>query len=147
MSKTGNFPGPLGVLLVEDNPIDVFMIEDALEELGTDISLTVALDGAIATEMLFPDARLNPLRPQLIILDINLPKKSGKEVLAEIKADPDTRRIPVIMLTSSTSPDDICESYELHANCYITKPVDAEKFRATIRSIKNFWIDTVKRPD
>ena len=138
---------PIEILLVEDNPGDVRLTQEALGEAKVRNHLAVTRDGVEALAYLrrqppFEDAT----RPDLILLDLNLPLKDGREVLADIKADPDLRRLPVVVLTTSTAEKDILESYNLHANCYISKPVDLEQFVGIVASIEDFWLTIVKLP-
>jgi len=135
------------VLLVEDNPGDVRLTREAFRDAKVHLEMHVANDGVEAMEFLqrqgaFP----NSPRPDLILLDLNLPRKDGREVLAEIKGDPSLRSIPVVILTTSAADADIERSYLLHANCYISKPVDLEGFLTVIRSIDDFWLSVVKLP-
>ena len=141
------YNGCIQVLLVEDNPGDVRLTKEALKEGKLLNQLTVVGDGVEALSFLrrqgiYADAP----QPELILLDLNLPKKDGREVLAEIKADPNLRRIPVVVLTTSSSEEDILKIYDLHANCYITKPVDLEQFMGVVKSIEDFWVSVVKLP-
>lgn len=135
------------ILLVEDNPADVLMTRSAFEDFKIINTLHVVEDGVEALEYLhgagdFADAP----RPDLIMLDLNLPRKNGREVLAEIKADPSFRSIPVVVLTTSKAERDVLEAYDLHANCYIVKPVGFANFVEAIRSIKNYWFSLVTLP-
>jgi len=132
------------ILLVEDNPGDVRLTQEALKESRHPVHLSVARDGVEAIEYLRncePDAR-----PDLILLDLNLPRKSGREVLSEIKADPELKRIPVLVMTTSRAEQDIQKAYSLNANCYITKPMDLDDFLRTVRSIEEFWMHTATLP-
>ena len=138
---------PIDVLLVEDNAGDVRLTIEALQEGKILNKLTVASDGVQALAILrkqegFEDAPT----PDIILLDLNLPRKDGREVLAEIKADEALRRIPVVVLTTSQSEEDIVRSYNLHANCYVSKPVDLDRFIDVVKSINNFWFSVVKLP-
>ena len=127
---------PIELLLVEDNPGDVRLTKEALREGKVRNHLNVAADGVEAMAYLRREGpHAQARQPDLILLDLNLPKKSGREVLAEIKADPKLRRIPVVILTVSKAEEDILKSYNLHANCYITKPVDLEQFLGVVKSI------------
>jgi two-component system, chemotaxis family, response regulator Rcp1 len=138
---------PLEILLVEDNPADVRLTQEAFREGKIHNTLVVARDGVEAIDFLFRRGKYaDAVRPGLILLDLNLPRKDGREVLAEIKADPQLRRIPVVVLTTSKADEDILRSYDLHANCYITKPVDLGKFTQIVQSIDHFWFTVVKRP-
>jgi len=139
--------GPIEILLVEDNPGDVRLTKEALKEGRFANIINVAVDGFEAMAFLRREGKYaNASRPDLILLDLNLPKKNGREVLAEIKADSDLKRIPVVVLTSSQAEKDIVATYNLHANCYITKPVDFEQFICVVRSIEDFWFAVVKLP-
>ncbi len=135
------------VLLVEDNPGDVRLTMEAMRESKVIVNLSVAPDGEEALAFL---RRLGPHlgapRPDLILLDLNLPRKDGREVLAEIKADADLRRIPVVVLTTSRAEEDILRTYDLHANCFITKPVDLDQFITVVASISDFWFSVVRLP-
>jgi CheY-like chemotaxis protein len=138
---------PVDVLLVEDNPGDVRLTVEALKESKLYVNLHVAKDGMEAIEFLkrqgpFADSR----RPDLVLLDLNLPKKDGREVLAEIKADPELWRIPVVVLTTSRAEEDILRTYNLHANCYVSKPVGLDQFIKVVQSINEFWLTIVKLP-
>jgi len=140
-------PVPIEVLLVEDDPGDVLMTQEAFEEHKVRNNLAVVSDGQEALAYLrregnFADAP----RPDLILLDLNLPKMDGREVLANIKDDEDLRRIPVVVLTTSQADEDILRSYSLHANAYVTKPVDFERFIAVVRQIDEFFVSVVKLP-
>jgi CheY-like chemotaxis protein len=135
------------ILLVEDNPGDVRLTQEALKNSKLVNKLHVVGDGDEALAFLRKqNEHANAPRPDLILLDLNLPKKSGREVLAEIKEDPDLRRIPVVVLTISTSEGDVLETYDLHANCFITKPIGLEQFVEVVRSIEDFWLSIVRLP-
>ena len=138
---------PIEILLVEDNPGDVRLTQEALGEAKVRNNLAVTRDGVEALAYLRREPPFeNAVRPDLVLLDLNLPLKDGREVLAEIKADPELRRLPVVVLTTSTAEKDILESYNLHANCYISKPVDLEQFVGIVSSIEDFWLTIVKLP-
>jgi two-component system, chemotaxis family, response regulator Rcp1 len=138
---------PIEILLVEDNAADVRLTMEALQEGKVRNNLTVARDGEEALEILRRSGQHGrAARPDLILLDLNLPRKDGREVLATLKADPSLKHIPVVVLTTSSAEVDILNSYQLHANCYITKPVDLEQFVSVIRSIDEFWLTVVKLP-
>lgn len=132
---------PFRILLVEDNPGDADLIQEILMESDEKKEITVAVDGFEALRRL----RDGP-KPDLILLDLNLPKKSGREVLEEIKSDEALQRIPVVVLTSSEAEDDLSDVYRLHANCYLAKPVDLEEFMNVVRAIEQFWLGFVKLP-
>jgi len=145
--KSATDCGPIEILLVEDNPGDVRLTKEALKEGRFANLINVAVDGFEAMAFLRREGKYaNASRPDLILLDLNLPKKNGREVLAEIKADSNLKRIPVVVLTSSQAEKDIVATYNLHANCYITKPVDFEQFICVVRSIEDFWFAVVKLP-
>jgi len=137
---------PFEVLLVEDSPGDVRLIKEAFKEAKVHVRLHVVTDGVEAMKVLNGHSTGNHFRPDLILLDLNLPRKDGREVLAEIKADAHLRTIPVVILTTSGDDEDIRRSYLLHANCYITKPVDLDGFLHIVKSIDNFWLTVVKLP-
>jgi CheY-like chemotaxis protein len=135
------------ILLIEDNPGDVRLTLEALHEGKVKNNLVVAPDGEAALAILRREgAHAEAARPDLILLDLNLPKKDGREVLAEIKADAQLRCIPVVVLTTSKSEEDVLRSYQLNANCYITKPVDLEQFIRVVRAIEDFWLTMVVLP-
>ncbi len=135
------------ILLVEDNPGDVRLTIEALKDTKLHNKLSVVKDGVEAMAFLRRQGTYAQVsRPDLILLDLNLPKKDGREVLEEIKNDEDLRRIPVVVLTTSSDEQDILKSYNLHANCYITKPVDLRQFLAIVKSIQSFWFSIVKLP-
>jgi two-component system, chemotaxis family, response regulator Rcp1 len=134
---------PIEILLVEDNPGDVRLTIEALRDSKVRNNLQVASDGVQALERL---RATGSARPDLILLDLNLPKKDGREVLAEIKADPSLKTIPVVILTTSRAEQDVLRTYELQANCYITKPVDLEQFITVVKSIEHFWLTIVTLP-
>jgi CheY-like chemotaxis protein len=135
----------LRVLHIEDNAGDVRLIAEALQESGIDVEVHVVSDGSEAMEYLHRHGQFaGAPRPDLVLLDLNLPRKGGREVLAEIKGDPALKTIPVIVLTTSTAPLDIAEAYGLHANCYVTKPVDLQALFETIGAIGKFWLQLAK---
>lgn len=138
---------PIEILLVEDNPGDVDLAREALANSKVRNVLEVVGDGVEAMAYLRREGKYgNAVRPDLIILDLNLPKKDGREVLAEIKGDQTLKRIPVVILTTSKAEEDIVKTYNLHANCYITKPIDLNQFVRVVRSIEDFWLTIVKLP-
>ncbi|MBD0321612.1 MAG: response regulator [Gemmatimonadetes bacterium] len=138
---------PIEVLLVEDNPGDVRLTREALKEGKVHNNLHVAPDGVEALAFLRREGRYaDAVRPDLILLDLNLPRKGGREVLEEVKSDPALRHIPVVILTSSQAEQDIARAYDLHANCYISKPVDLDQFITVVKSIEDFWFTVVKLP-
>ena len=138
---------PIEILLVEDNAADVRLTEEALREGKVRNNLHVARDGMEALEFLRRQGKYaKATRPDLILLDLNLPRRDGREVLAEIKDDPELKMIPVVVLTTSSAEADILKSYKLHANCYITKPVDLEQFVSVVKSIDDFWLTVVRLP-
>lgn len=135
------------ILLVEDNPGDVRLMQEALKDAKVFNNLHVAKDGEEAMLYLKREGGYGgATRPDLIMLDLNLPRKDGREVLAEIKDDPELRRIPVVVITTSRAEEDIVKSYNLHANCYITKPVDLDQFIKVVQAIEDFWLTIVKLP-
>ena len=138
---------PVEILLVEDNPGDARLTREALNEAKIRNNLHHAMDGVEALAFLRREGKHEAApRPDIILLDLNLPRKDGREVLAELKADATLFTIPVVVLTTSEAEQDIVRSYQLHANCYITKPVDLEKFLAIVRAIEDFWLAVVKLP-
>ncbi|HVU87617.1 MAG TPA: response regulator [Pirellulales bacterium] len=138
---------PVEILLVEDNPGDVRLTQEVLREGKVRNTLRVAEDGEEALAMLRREGAFSESpRPDVILLDLNLPKKDGRTVLAEIKADPSLHRIPVVILTTSKAEEDVLRSYDLNANCYITKPVDLDQFINVVRMIEDFWLSIVVLP-
>ena len=138
---------PLDILLVEDNPADVRLTQEAFREGKILNNLVVAKDGVDAMHFLHRHGKYaNAPRPDLILLDLNLPRKDGREVLAEIKSDPSLMRIPIVVLTTSRAEMDVIKSYNLHANCYVVKPVDLDQFIGVIKAIDNFWLTAVTLP-
>jgi two-component system, chemotaxis family, response regulator Rcp1 len=147
MKSIGTDAAAIEVLLVEDSPGDVRLTREAFKDAKVHINLHIASDGAEAMAFLGREGQhANAPRPDLILLDLNLPKKDGREVLEEIKESPALKCIPVVILTTSASEEDILRSYTLHANCYITKPVDLDGFLKVVKSIDNFWLTVVKLP-
>jgi len=138
---------PIEVLLAEDNPGDVRLTREALKDGKVWSNLNVVEDGEAALAFMRQEgAYANAPRPDLILLDLNMPKKDGREVLSIIKADENLKQIPVVILTTSDSEEDILKSYNLNANCYVTKPVDFEKFIMVVKAIEDFWLTIVKLP-
>lgn len=138
---------PVDILLVEDNPGDVRLTQEAIKEFKLVNNLSVVPDGVEAMAFLRREGKYaSAPRPDLVLLDLNLPRKDGREVLAEIKADADLKIIPVAVLTISEDERDIMKSYNLHANCYISKPLDLNQFAKVVRSIEDFWLTIVKLP-
>jgi chemotaxis family two-component system response regulator Rcp1 len=138
---------PIEILLVEDNPGDVDLTREAMENSKIRVALHVVSDGVEAMAFLKRSGKYaSAPRPDIVLLDLNLPKKSGREVLAEIKEDPDLKRIPVVILTISKDEEDILKSYNLHANCYITKPIELNQFIKVVKTIEDFWLTIVKLP-
>jgi two-component system, chemotaxis family, response regulator Rcp1 len=138
---------PVEILLVEDNPGDIRLTMEAMREGKLVPNVSVVRDGMEALEFLHGEGRyVSAARPDLILLDLNLPKKDGREVLEEIKGDPELRQIPVVILTTSEAEQDVLKTYDLHANCYVTKPVDLEQFLRVVRLIEDFWLTMVKLP-
>jgi CheY-like chemotaxis protein len=140
-------PRAIKILLADDNPGDVRLIMEALKKSKKLSNLSVVRDGVEVIAFLRREGKYaSTSPPDLILLDLKMPKKDGKKVLAEIKNDPDLKRIPVVVLTTSNDPRDILESYNLHANCYITKPIGLNQLRAVVKSIEDFWFTVVKLP-
>ncbi len=138
---------PVEILLVEDNPGDARLTKEALKDGKVYNRLTVVPDGVEALAYLRREGQYaGAAQPDLILLDLNLPRKDGREVLAEIKADDRLKRIPVVILTSSSAEQDVLKSYGLHANCYVTKPVDLDQFMAAVKAIEDFWLTVVTLP-
>ncbi len=138
---------PIEILLVEDNPGDARLAQEALKSSKVCNNMRVVTDGVQAMDYLLKkDPYADMPRPDLILLDLNLPKKDGREVLAEIKSNENLKRIPVVVLTVSKAEEDIVKSYNLHANCYITKPIDLNQFLRVVRSIEDFWLSIVVLP-
>lgn len=138
---------PIDILLVEDNPGDVRLTVEVLKESRVHNTMHVAEDGVEAMAFLHRKGKyVKTPRPGIILLDLNLPRKDGREVLAEIKSDEDLKRIPVIILTTSKAEQDILKTYNLHANCYVTKPVDLEQFITVLKCLEDFWLTIVKLP-
>lgn len=142
-------PGkPKNLLLVEDNPADIRLTQEALKEGQVPVQLSVVTDGVEAVDFLHrTGAYKDAPRPDLILLDLNLPRKNGREVLFEIKNDPDLKRIPVLVMTTSKAQQDVARAYSLNANCYITKPMDLQKFMDIVRSIEDFWLEKASLPE
>ena len=139
--------GTVEILLVEDNPGDVRLTREAWKEARIRNRLHVAEDGVEALAFLRRQGRhADAVRPHLILLDLNLPRKDGREVLADIKNDPDLKHIPVVILSTSKAEQDVLKSYDLHANCYISKPLDMDQFIRVVRAIEEFWLATVTLP-
>ncbi|CCG42376.1 response regulator [Magnetospirillum molischianum] len=142
-----NAPETFDILLVEDNPGDARLAQEALKEGRMTSRLKVVVDGVEAMAYLRREGiYADSPRPDLVLLDLNLPRKDGRQVLAEMKEDPELRRIPVVVLTTSQAGQDILRSYDLHANCYITKPVDLDRFISVVRSIEEYWCSVVTLP-
>jgi len=138
---------PIEILLVEDNPGDVRLTKEALRDAKVRNNLNVAMDGVEALAFLRKQGKFAAAaRPDLILLDLNLPRKNGREVLEEIKTDPAFQHIPVVILTTSRAEQDVLESYRLRANAFVTKPVDLDQFLKVVSSIEQFWLEIVKLP-
>jgi chemotaxis family two-component system response regulator Rcp1 len=145
--NSGSKPGVLKILLVEDNPGDVRLMREALRDGLLRSDLQVVENGEEALAYLHQTgAFAGASRPDLIFLDLNLPKKDGREVLQEVKQDESLRRIPIVVLTTSEAERDILHAYDLHANCYVKKPVDLDQFLAVVRACENFWLSVVRLP-
>lgn len=135
------------ILLVEDSETDVDLMREVMEDSKLSNNLHVVMDGVAAMEFLRKQGEYkNAIRPDIILLDLNLPRKDGRQVLAEVKEDPELMDIPVVVLTSSKAEEDIFRSYSLHANCYVTKPLDLDQFAFIVRQIESFWFSVVKLP-
>ncbi len=135
------------ILLVDDNPGDVRLAKEGLKESKVINNLHVVDDGVEAMAFLRKEGNYaDAVTPDLILLDLNLPRKDGREVLAEIKGDKDLKRIPIVVLTTSQAEEDVMETYDLHANCYVTKPVDLDQFVNIVKSLNNFWFEMVTLP-
>jgi two-component system, chemotaxis family, response regulator Rcp1 len=146
-SNTSPNATPIEILLVEDSAGDVRLTREALRDAKVQNNLSVVSDGQDAMSFVRRQGKhANAPRPDLILLDLNLPKMGGREVLERIKLDPDLRTIPIVILTTSAAEEDILRSYELHANCYITKPVDLNQFLKIVQTIDSFWLAIVKLP-
>ena len=138
---------PAEVLLVEDSPGDVRLTREALKEGKVRNNLSVVSDGVEAMEFLRREGQYaDAPRPDIVLLDLNMPRKDGREVLAEMKSDEALKRIPVVILTTSEAEQDILRTYDLHANCYLTKPVDLEQFISIVKSVEDFWLTIVQLP-
>lgn len=138
---------PIEILLIEDNPADIRLTQEAFREARLHNTIHVAQDGVSAMAFIRQTAPFQHApRPDLILLDLNLPKKDGREILKEIKSDPHTRTIPVVVLTTSEDEGDVLRSYDLHANAYLVKPIDVLRFITMIRSLESFWLSVVKLP-
>ena len=139
---------PVEILLVEDNPGDERLTREALKEGKVYSNLHWVKDGVEAMEFLRREGKYKDVpRPDIILLDLNLPKKDGREVLQDIKNDDALKRIPVVVLTTSKAEEDVLRTYNLHANCFVTKPVDLDKFMVVVKSIDDFWLTVVTLPD
>lgn len=136
----------LNILLIEDSPSDVRLVREALKENSVRVQMTVARDGVEAMDYLHQVERGTAERPDLVLLDLNLPRKNGREVLAEVKGSPELRQIPVLVMTSSRSDEDIQQAYNLNCNCYITKPSDLNEYVKVVRAIEDFWFATATLP-
>lgn len=138
---------PIKILLVEDNPGDVRLIKEVFKDAKIFNAMQIAYDGETAMKILRKQGEYNECAtPDMILLDLNLPKKDGREVLREVKNDDDLKCIPVVILTTSNAEEDLIETYKMNANCYITKPVDLDQFINVVKSIENFWLSIVKLP-
>ena len=143
----GDVIKPVDILLVEDSPTDVLLAQEALEHAKLLNNLHVVSDGVEAMAFLRGEGQFaDAIRPDLILLDLNLPRKDGREVLEEVKNDPKLKSIPVVVLTTSKAEEDILRAYGLHANCYVSKPVDFEQFTRVVKAIENFWFTVVSLP-
>jgi two-component system response regulator len=144
---TNSSERPIRILLIEDNPADARLLQESLKEAKIYNTLYVAEDGIAAMDFLYRRGKFTDVpSPNVILLDLNLPKKDGREVLKEVKGDADLKHIPVVVVTSSKAEEDIAMSYDLHANCYVIKPLELEQFSKIIKSIEEFWFKIVKLP-
>jgi two-component system response regulator len=144
---TKSLPRHIEILLVEDNPADILLTREAFEYNKIVNAIHVAEDGIQAMDFLYKRGQYASVsRPDLILLDLNLPRKNGREVLAEIKADPDLKSIPIVILTTSNADEDILRAYDLNANCYVVKPVGFDNFVKAMQSIRHFWFSVVTLP-
>jgi len=144
---TKSLPRLIEILLVEDSPADILLTREAFQHNKIVNAIHVAEDGIQAMDFLYKrGAYASAPRPDLILLDLNLPRKNGREVLAEIKADPDLRSIPIVVLTTSNADEDILRAYNLNANCYVVKPVGFDNFMQAMQSIRHFWFSVVTLP-
>ena len=147
MAQAVRLQKTINLLLVEDNPADIRLTEEALKEGSIPVSLSVATDGQQAVDFVYRRGKyINAPRPDLILLDLNLPRKSGREVLSEIKGDPDLKRIPILVMTTSTAEQDVARAYSLNANCYIAKPLELSEFISVVQSIEDFWLTRASLP-
>jgi two-component system, chemotaxis family, response regulator Rcp1 len=147
MKRIGENGMPIEVLLIEDSPGDVRLTQEAFQDANSDVHLHVAIDGVEAMAFLRRQGtHARAVRPDLILLDLNLPRMDGREVLAHIKEDPALKTIPTVILTTSDAEVDIARSYELQANCYLTKPVQLDAFENLVKSINDFWLTKAKLP-
>jgi len=145
---TGRRQGePINILLVEDNPTDARLVKEAMKDIKINNILYHVTDGVEAMAYLRKQGDYAKMpRPDVILLDLNMPRKDGRKTLKEIKEDPDLKRIPVVILTVSDAEEDIIKSYNLHANCYVTKPLNLDEFSKVVKGIENFWFEIVKLP-
>lgn len=147
MKTTNSNYKTVDILLVEDSPTDVLLAQEALEHAKVLNTLHIVSDGEEALDFMFRRGKhANAVRPDLILLDLNLPRKDGREVLAAIKGNDEFKRIPVVVLTTSKAEEDVFKAYGLHANCYVSKPVDFEQFASAVKAIENFWFTVVSLP-
>jgi chemotaxis family two-component system response regulator Rcp1 len=144
---TKSLPRHIEILLVEDSPADILLTREAFQESRIVNTIHVAEDGIQAMDFLFKRGEYaSASRPDLILLDLNLPRKNGREVLAEIKADPELKKIPIVVLTTSSAEEDVLRAYDLNANCYVVKPVGFDNFMQAMQSIRHFWFSVVTLP-
>ena len=144
---TKSLPKHIEILLVEDSPADILLTREAFQESRIVNTIHVAEDGIQAMDFLYKRGEYaSSPRPDLILLDLNLPRKNGREVLAEIKADPGLKKIPIVVLTTSNADEDILKAYDLNANCYVVKPVGFDNFMQAMQSIRHFWFSVVTLP-
>jgi two-component system, chemotaxis family, response regulator Rcp1 len=142
-----NAAHPVQILIVEDNAADARLVREVMRDSKILNEISWVADGVEALAFIRHEGKYAAApRPNLIFLDLNMPRKDGREVLREIKADPDLRRIPVVVMTSSQAEEDVARAYDMHANCYVRKPIDFDQFHSVVKTIENFWFDTVELP-
>jgi two-component system, chemotaxis family, response regulator Rcp1 len=140
-------PRPVQILIIEDNPADARLVREVMRDSKILNEIHWVPDGVEAMAFLHRQGKYaSAPRPNLMFLDLNMPRKDGREVLSEVKADPELRRIPVVVMTSSQAEEDIARAYDQHANCYVRKPIDFEQFHTVVKSLENFWFSTVELP-
>ncbi len=147
MPPSESTPRPVQILIVEDNPADARLVKEVMRDSKILNEIHWVPDGVEALDYLYQRGKhAGALRPNLIFLDLNMPRKDGRAVLSEVKADRELRRIPVVVMTSSQAEEDVARAYDAHANCYIRKPIDFEQFHQVVKTLENFWFSTVELP-